>query len=102
MPAYIVATVTITDPERFALYARGIAGLSERHGGRPLVKGVVAEMLEGEARAGERVVVTQFDSPDDARAYIGSPEYQAAALDRAGAADVVMRLVVEPEAVKPT
>lgn len=93
MPAYIVATVRISDPERFAAYGKGIAGLSERFGGEPVVKGPVAALLEGEGMIGERVVVTRFPDADAARAYIGSVEYQAAAAQRVGSAEVVMRLV---------
>ena len=55
MSAYIVATVRISDPERFALYSKGIAGLSERFGGEAVVKGAVAEVLEGDGMVGERV-----------------------------------------------
>src|SRR3546814_11896517 len=61
MAAYIVATVRISDPEKFALYGKAIAGLSERFGGVPVVKGPVAEVLEGGSPVGERVVVTRSE-----------------------------------------
>lgn len=95
MPAYIVATVTIQDPETFARYGQAISGLSEAFGGERLVGGPVAEILEGEGRTGERVVVTRFPDPDAARAYIASERYQAARALREGAAQVVMRLLVD-------
>ena len=95
MAVYIVATVTITDPDRFALYANGIAGLSEKYGGEPLVKGTVAQVLEGSCAPGERVIVTRFADADAASAYIQSAAYQAAAVHRKGAAHVVMRLVAD-------
>src|SRR3546814_10762299 len=57
MAAYIVATVRISDPEKFALYGKAIAGLSERFGGVPVVKGPVAEVLEGGSPVGERVEI---------------------------------------------
>lgn len=93
MAAFIIATVRITDHDRFADYARGIAGLSERYGGEAVVKGPVSEILEGDGHIGERVVVTRFADTESARAYIASREYQAAAVHREGAAEVVMRLV---------
>jgi uncharacterized protein (DUF1330 family) len=93
MPAYIIATVRISDPERFALYAKGIAGLSEKFGGEAVVKGPVAEVLEGDGLVGERGVVSRYPDAASARAYIASPEYQAAAAHRVGAAEVVMRLI---------
>jgi len=91
--AYIVATVRISDPERFALYSKGIAGLSERFGGEAVVKGAVAEVLEGDGMVGERVVVSRYPDVASARAYLASSEYQAAGEHRTGAAEVVMRLI---------
>lgn len=96
MSAYIVATVTIIDPVRFAEYGKAIAGLGERYGADYLLRGIVAEVLEGDAPAGERVVVSRFPDADAARAYIGSADYRAAAAARVGAASVVMRLIVDP------
>ena len=94
MPAFIVATVRITDPDRFAAYAKGVAGLSARYGGEPVVAGAVSEVLEGGSPVGERVVVTRFADADSARAYIQSSEYAAARQDRIGAAEVEMRLII--------
>ncbi|TRW14436.1 DUF1330 domain-containing protein [Glacieibacterium frigidum] len=96
MAAYIVATVTITDPVRFADYAKGIAGLSERFGGEALVKGGVTAVLEGDAAVGERVVVTRFPDGAAARAYIASPDYRAASVHRVDAATVTIRLLEDP------
>ncbi len=93
MPAYIVATVRISDPERFRLYAKGIAGLSERFGGEAVVRGAVSEIVEGDGVVGERVVVSRYPDAAAAHAYLASPEYRAACEHRAGAADVVMRLI---------
>lgn len=94
MSAYIVATIRITDPDRFAAYGRAIAGLSERHGGEPLVRGAVSEVVEGDSPVGERVVVTRFPDAEAARAYVASPEYIAGKVMRAGAAVVEMRLII--------
>lgn len=93
MPAYIVATVRITDPARFAEYGKAIAGLSAQHGGEPIVRGEVSEILEGDGQVGERVVVTRFPDADSARGYIASAQYQTACQGRIGAAEVVMRLI---------
>lgn len=95
MAAFIVATVNISDPERFGEYARAIAGLSEKFGGVAVVRGPVVEALEGDAVVGERVVVTRFPDADAARAYISSEQYRAASQKRIGAATVVMRLLVD-------
>lgn len=96
MPAYIVATITITDATRFAEYSKGIAGMSERFGGEAIVKGAVTEVLEGASEIGERIVVSRFPDAAAARAYVGSPEYREASSKRAGAAVVTMRLIETP------
>ena len=95
MAAYLVATVRISDPDKFALYAKAIAGLSEKFGGEYVVRGPVTEVLEGNVDPAERVIVSRFPHADAARAYIASPEYRAGAAYRKGAADVEMRLLVE-------
>lgn len=97
MAAYIVSTVTISDLARFGDYAKAIAGLSERHGGEYLVRGRIAEVLEGDVDLDERVVVSRFPTAEAARAYIGSPEYRAGAALREGAAIVASRLLIDPD-----
>lgn len=93
MAAYLVATVRISDPVRYAAYTSGIAGLAEKHGGESVVKGLVDEILEGEVPVGERVVVTRFPDAKSVRSYIASDQYQAAKAHRIGAAELIMRLV---------
>ncbi|HEV2557501.1 MAG TPA: DUF1330 domain-containing protein [Microvirga sp.] len=82
---YIIARVTVTNPEAYAEYAKGATEAIRQYGGRPLVRGGAHEALEGEARA--RNVVIEFDSVEQARLYYHSPEYQAAKAKRAGAAE---------------
>ncbi len=82
---YIIARVTVTNPEAYAEYAKGATEAIRQYGGRPLVRGGAHEPLEGEARA--RNVVIEFDSVEQARRYYHSPEYQAAKAKRAGAAE---------------
>jgi uncharacterized protein (DUF1330 family) len=94
MPAYLVGTVRISDPERFAAYGAAIKGLSAQFGGEAIVGGPVAKVFEGDSPVGERVVVTRFASEAEATAYIQSPLYLEAKALRAGAADVEIRLVV--------
>ncbi|MFC3581189.1 DUF1330 domain-containing protein [Sphingomonas hylomeconis] len=93
MPAYLIATVTITDPVRFGQYLKGIAGLPAKFGGEPVLKGVVAEVVEGRADATERVIVSRFPDIEAAREYLGCAEYRAAKQHRLGAAEVTVRLV---------
>jgi uncharacterized protein (DUF1330 family) len=94
--AYIVATVTIDDAEKFGAYVKAIAGLSEQHGGEYLVRGKVSEVLEGDIDPEERVVVSRFPTEEAALAYAKSPEYKAGAALRAGAGTVRSRLIIAP------
>lgn len=96
MAAYIVATVTITDPVKFGEYVKAIAGLSEKHGGEYLVRGIVSQVLEGDVPADQRVIVSRFPNAEAALAYAKSPEYLAGAKLRAGAGSVESRLLVDP------
>lgn len=95
MAAYIVATVQISDPDSFGVYARGIAGLSEKFGGESLLKGAVIDVIEGDAAVGERVVVSRYPDEASARAYLASPEYVAASKHRIGAAKTTVRILVD-------
>ncbi len=96
MAAYIVATVRVTDAEKFASYAKAIAGLSEKHGGEYVVRGKITQVLEGDIDPNERVVVSRFPTEEAALAYAQSPEYREGARLREGAGTVEMRLIVEP------
>lgn len=93
MPAFLVATVTITDPDKFSLYSKAIAGLSEEFGGEYIVRGSITEVLEGAVAPDQRVVVSRFPNAQAARDYIHSPRYQAGVALREGAGTVEMRLI---------
>lgn len=82
--AYIVARVTVTDPEAYAEYAKGASAAIKQYGGRPLARGGAYEAVEGEARP--RNVIIEFDSMEQAKKYFFSPEYEAAKAHRKGAA----------------
>lgn len=80
---YIIARITVTNPEAYAEYAKGATAAIRQYNGRPLVRGGAYEALEGEARA--RNVVIEFESFEAAKRYYHSPEYQAAKEKRMGA-----------------
>ena len=91
MPAYVVVETLITDPERAAKY-RPLSGASvERHGGRFLARGGAVTRLEGSWDP-KRVVVIEFPSVEQARAWYESEDYRAARQVRAGAGE--WRIVV--------
>lgn len=74
MSAYIVANISVTDPDAYAEYSKQVQSTLEPHGGRFLVRGGEPEALEGEWLP--RVVVLEFPGADAARAWYASPEYQ--------------------------
>ena len=74
MSAYVIANVTIKDPERYADYVRQVPATLEPYGGRFVVRGGAVEVVEGEWRP-ERLVIIEFPSLERARAWYDSPEY---------------------------
>ncbi len=91
---YLVVESKVTDPAAYENYKKLAAAAIEKHGGRYLVRGGKAEILEGPWSAPQRLVIVEFDSPELAKQFYDSPEYRAAREARAGAADMNM-LVVE-------
>lgn len=87
---YVIARVTVTDPDQYAVYAKLATEAIRKYGGKPLVRGGRYEAVEGEARP--RNVVIEFESFDRALAYYHSPEYQAAkkAREHAGMGEFVV------------
>jgi uncharacterized protein (DUF1330 family) len=78
MPAYLIADVTVNDPDAYARY-RDLSSVSvPRHGGRWVVRGGDHEVLEGDWTPG-RLVVIEFDDADAARAFWNSEDYREAA-----------------------
>jgi uncharacterized protein (DUF1330 family) len=74
MPAYVIANVTVEDPERYPDYVRQVPATLEPYGGRFLVRGGAVEVPEGEWRP-NRLVIIEFPSLEQARAWYDSPEY---------------------------
>ncbi|MCE7796255.1 DUF1330 domain-containing protein [Sphingobium sufflavum] len=95
--AFILTTVDVRDPAAFAAYRTAISGLNDRIGGEMLVRGRTVETLAGAVEnaggAGEIVILIRFPNADAARAYIASPDYQAAQPLRDAAGRFHIRLV---------
>jgi uncharacterized protein (DUF1330 family) len=93
MPAYIIATINVTNPDKYQEYARLAGPASQKHGGRFLVRGGKKTTLEGDIPF-QRIVVSEFADVEAAKKFYHSVEYQAAKQKRLGAADFHM-IVVE-------
>jgi uncharacterized protein (DUF1330 family) len=76
MAAYALSLVEVTDPATFSTYVDRVGPIVERHGGRYLTVGSVADVLEGVSGPGS-VVLIRFDGLAAARRWYESDDYQA-------------------------
>ena len=89
--AYIIANVTVTNPEQYEEYKKWSSAAMQAHGAEVCVRGGKVEVLEGDWSPG-RLVILKFPTVEAARRFNESPEYGRARAARQGAA--VMRMVV--------
>lgn len=82
---YVIAHITVRDPERYKDYVALDTPVVERFGGRFLVRAGRSETVEGESL--ERHVVIEFPDYETARAFYASEDYQRAAAIRRACAD---------------
>jgi uncharacterized protein (DUF1330 family) len=77
MPAYVIAEVEVTNPTGYESY-RPLAGASvAQYGGKFVVRGGKAELIEGSQQPA-RIVVIEFADSVAAKRWYNSPEYQTA------------------------
>ena len=88
---YWIASVTVTDPDKYKAYAELAPAAFKKYGGTYLARGGKHVVLEGDGRA--RNVVIEFPSLEAAAECHRSPEYQAARAKREGAAIMTMVIV---------
>jgi uncharacterized protein (DUF1330 family) len=74
MKGYLIANITVTDPEKFEEYRKAVPPLIAAHGGRYLIRGGKTEAVEG-TDPFRRLVVLEFPSLAAAKAFYESPEY---------------------------
>ena len=89
--AYIIANVTVTNPEQYSEYRKLSTIAAQTYGAEFCARGGAVEVLEGDWTP-DRVVILKFPSLAQARDYYQSVEYTAAIAARQGAS--VMRMVV--------
>jgi uncharacterized protein (DUF1330 family) len=92
MPAYWVASVNVTNPEKYKEYAARAPAALEKYGGKFLARGGKHVVFEGD-KSRNRIVVLRFESLERAVECYNSPEYQEALARRIGAADVQLSIV---------
>lgn len=94
MTAYVVAGLDVTDPEQVRQYEPEVVATARRYGGSSLIRGGRSEPLEG-AWAPTRVSILEFPSGEQAKMWVGSPEYAAALGFLLGGAKTALTLVRE-------
>ncbi|MCC7549421.1 MAG: DUF1330 domain-containing protein [Burkholderiales bacterium] len=93
MPAYVVAMMSVTDPDTYRKYTDRTPPTVRKHGGRFLTRGEPVTTAEGEAYPG-RMVILEFPSKAHVDAWFADPAYEEAAVFR-HAASVMHRLLVQ-------
>jgi uncharacterized protein (DUF1330 family) len=86
MPAYIIARVEVRDQVRYQEYIKATPAAIARYGGKFIIRGGDIITLEGPPET-RRLVVIEFPSLEQAKAFYSSEEYNRAKVLRAGAAD---------------
>ncbi len=91
MTVYAIATLTIHDPERYAVYGAGFMEVFSRYEGQLLSVEEAPVVLEG-AWPHTRTVLIAFPNPEALDAWWHSPEYRALAEQRhaASVGNIVM------------
>jgi uncharacterized protein (DUF1330 family) len=76
MAAYVLGNVDVLDPDGYRAYTSRVPATLEPFQGRFVVRAGANETLEGEWSPA-RIVLIEFPSMEQARAWYASPEYQA-------------------------
>jgi uncharacterized protein (DUF1330 family) len=74
MTAYVVVDINVTDPASYEEYKKLAAPTVELYGGKYIARAGRTETLEGNWSP-TRLVILQFDSIEQAKTWLNSPEY---------------------------
>jgi len=91
MKAYVIANIDVKDPTRYAEYVKLTPGTAAPFGGR-VARGGRSEKLEG-ATPANRIVVLEFPSYEQAKAWYESDGYRVARAIRQSASTGTLILV---------
>jgi uncharacterized protein (DUF1330 family) len=92
MKAYVIANIDVQDPARYADYIKLTPGTIAPFGGRFIARGGCSERLEGDTSA-NRLVILEFPSYDQAKAWYDSDGYRVAMAIRQSASTGSLILV---------
>jgi len=74
MPAYVIAMMSIHDPETYKKYTDLTPPIVKKYGGKFLTRGEKVTTIEGEEYTA-RMVILEFPSEDHVRAWFADPDY---------------------------
>jgi uncharacterized protein (DUF1330 family) len=77
MAAYVIADLTITDPQGFEQYRQMVPATIAKYGGKYVVRGGKLETLEGNWEP-QRLVILEFESAERAKEWWASEDYREA------------------------
>ena len=86
MPAYVIATVDVRDPVRYEDYRKMVLPTITAYGGRFIARGGKTQVLEGHWQP-NRLVIVEFPTFDQAKAWWASAEYAEARALRQATSD---------------
>jgi len=76
MVAYVIGVVTVTDPSWRAEYGPAVGAMVQRNGGKYIARDLEASHLEGSGSQPTVIVMLEFPTKEQARAWYESDEYQ--------------------------
>lgn len=97
MAAYMIVTAKISDREKFISgYGQSAGAVVAQFGGRYILMGPGAELLEGDFGNGASMVISQWPDKETAKRFWNSPEYAEVKKLREGIADCQVLLIEAP------
>lgn len=75
MAAYVIVEIEVIDPVGYEEYKKQAAATVHKYGGKYIVRGGKAEVLEGDWNP-KRIVVLQFDLMERAKKWLHCEEYR--------------------------
>ena len=75
MSAYLIVDTKITNPAAYEEYKKLAKPIAEKYGGIYRARGGAMDVLEDELWTPTRIVIVEFPSIEDARAFVDSDEY---------------------------
>ena len=97
MPAYMIVIAKIKDRDAFINgYGAAAGKLVEAFGGKYVLRGPGAELLEGDFGDGASMVISEWPDKAAAKAFWNSPQYAEVKKLREGIADCQVLLIEAP------